>query len=157
MTGELLSPWWVFVVLGLCAGILSGALGLGSGIILVPALVLLCGFAQKSSQGMALAVMVPMALLGALRYWKIPHVDMNIMIIILIIFGALIGTLAGTELAARLPAHVLRKTFAIVLIIVAVKMFLPNPNAKTQKAGNDLSKQKSMNSVESESKNEPGQ
>ena len=72
MMGPLFNPWWVFILLGVCAGVLSGALGLGSGTILVPTLVLLFGFMQKSAQGMALAVMVPMALLGAFRYWKNP-------------------------------------------------------------------------------------
>ena len=124
MIGQLSNPWWVFVVLGVCAGILSGALGLGSGIILVPTLVLLCGFGQKSAQGMALAVMVPMALVGALRYWKNPEIEINAVVVGLIICGALAGTLAGTELASRLPSHILRKIFSAVLVIVAVKMFM---------------------------------
>ncbi len=96
MIGQLFNPWWIFVLLGICAGILSGLLGLGSGIILVPALVLLCSFEQKSAQGMALAVMVPMALVGALRYWKNPEIQMNAAVIGLIILAALAGALVGT-------------------------------------------------------------
>jgi uncharacterized membrane protein YfcA len=88
------NPWWIFILFGICAGVLSGALGLGAGIILVPALVLLCDFEQKSAQGMAL-VMVPMVLVGALRYWKNPEVDMNGAVIGLIILGALAGVLGG--------------------------------------------------------------
>jgi len=65
MADQLFNQWWVFVVLGVFAGVVSGSLGLGSGTILIPSLVLLCGFGQKSAQGMALAVMVPMTLLGA--------------------------------------------------------------------------------------------
>ena len=124
MIGQLSNPWWVFVVLGLCAGVISGALGLGSGIIMIPTLVLLCGFGQKSAQGMALAVMVPMALVGALRYWKNPEIEINTVIVGLIICGALIGALAGTELASRLPNHILRKVFAAVLVIAAIRMFM---------------------------------
>ncbi len=124
MIGQLSNPWWVFVILGICAGVLSGVLGLGSGIILVPTLVLLCGFGQKSAQGMALAVMVPMALLGALRYWKNPEIDIHALSVGLIICGALVGVLAGTELAFRVPNHILRKVFAAVLVIVAIKMFM---------------------------------
>lgn len=52
---ELPNPWWVFVLLGICAGLLSGTLGLGAGTIIIPTLVLLCGFEQKSAQGTALA------------------------------------------------------------------------------------------------------
>jgi len=130
MIGQLSNYWWVFILLGVCAGLVSGTLGLGSGTVLIPSLVLLCGFGQKSAQGTALAVMVPMALLGALRYWKNPEIDMNIVIIAFIVVGALAGTLAGTELAARLPSHTLRKIFAIFLAIVAVRMFTLSPESK---------------------------
>lgn len=150
MIGQLSNPWWVFVLLGICAGILSGLLGLGSGIILVPALVLLCSFEQKSAQGMALAVMVPMALVGALRYWKNPEIEMNAAVIGLIILGALAGALVGTELAARLPGHILRKVFAVVLIIVAVKMLMPPTKPKRAGFDNSLTGQKKANLVESE-------
>ena len=121
---ELPNPWWIFVLLGIWAGIFSGTLGLGAGSIVVPALVLLCGFGQKSAQGTALAVMVPMALVGALLYWKNPEIPMNVSVIALIIIGALFGAIVGTELAARLPSYVLRKAFAIFLVIVAVRMFI---------------------------------
>ncbi|MHC4545613.1 MAG: TSUP family transporter, partial [Planctomycetota bacterium] len=50
MISQLSNPWWVFVLLGICAGVLSGLLGLGSGIILIPTLVLLCECKQKSAQ-----------------------------------------------------------------------------------------------------------
>ena len=134
MFSQLSNPWWFFVVLGLGAGVLSGALGLGSGIILIPTLVLLCGFYQKNAQGTALAVMVPMALLGAMRYWKNPQVEMNGAVIGLIICGALVGTLAGTEFAARLPSHILRKAFAVFMVIAALKIFISKPK---QQAGPD--------------------
>ena len=123
MAAQLYSAWWVFILLGLCAGIVSGTLGLGAGIILVPVLVLLCGFGQKSAQGMALAVMVPMALVGAFRYWKNPEIEVNIGVVGLIVCGALVGTLFGTELAARLPSQDLRRVFAIVLVLVGIRMF----------------------------------
>ena len=105
MIGQLSNPWWVFIVLGICAGVISGTLGLGRGTVLVPTLVLVWSFEQKSAQGTALAVMVPMALVGALRYWKNPEIEMNAAIIALIILGALVGVLVGTELASRLPSH----------------------------------------------------
>lgn len=148
MIGWLSNPWWVFISLGVCAGILSGALGLGSGTILVPTLVLLCGFMQKSAQGMALAVMVPMALLGAFRYWKNPQIDMNAVVIGLIICGALVGVLAGTELASRLPDHILRKVFAIFLIIIATKMLFSSSKTKKVDFDNNLTVQKKINVVE---------
>ncbi len=148
MIGQLSNPWWVFVVLGLCAGVISGALGLGSGIIMIPTLVLLCGFGQKSAQGMALAVMVPMALVGALRYWKNPEIEINTVIVGLIICGALIGALAGTELASRLPDHILRKVFAAVLIIAAIKMFMTSAKPGQPSLDNSLIEQKIVSSLE---------
>jgi hypothetical protein len=124
MLGQVANPWWMFIILGLFAGILSGGLGLGGGIILVPALVILAGFPQKSAQGMALAVMVPMALLGAWRYWRHETIDVNPAVVGLIVIGSLVGALIGAELAIRLPGHVLRKIFAICLVVVAARMFI---------------------------------
>ncbi len=145
MIGQLPNYWWVFVLLGICAGVISGTLGLGSGTVIVPVLVLLCGFEQKSAQGTALAAMVPMALVGALLYWKNPDIEMNTLVIGLIIFGALAGTLAGAELASRLPSHTLRKVFAIFLVIVAVKMFTASPKQEQRDVGESLTNQKNMN------------
>jgi uncharacterized membrane protein YfcA len=148
MIGQLSNPWWVFIVLGIFAGVLSGALGLGSGIILVPTLVLICGFGQKSAQGMALAAMVPMALVGALLYWKNPEIEINIVIVGLIICGALAGAMAGTELASRLPSHILKKVFAAVLIIVAVKMFMTSAKPTQLSLDNNLTEEKTVSSLE---------
>ena len=159
MIGQLSNPWWVFIVLGICAGVISGTLGLGGGTILVPTLVLLCGFGQKSAQGMALAAMVPMTLVGALRYWKNPEIEINTVIVGLIICGALAGVLAGTELASRLPSHILRKVFAAVLVIVAIKMFTTSAKPGQPNLDNpDTSgiQQKVVNSLEhGETNNEP--
>lgn len=148
MIVQLSEPWWVFVVLGVCAGVISGALGLGSGIIVVPTLVLLCSFEQKSAQGMALAVMVPMALVGALRYWRNPEIEMNAVVIGLIILGALVGALAGTELAGRLPGHTLRKIFAIFLVIVAVKMLVTPVRPKQPELVDSSANRTNVNLVE---------
>ena len=148
MIGQLSNPWWVFIVLGICAGIISGALGLGSGTIVVPVLVLLFGFGQKNAQGTALAVMVPMALVGALRYWQNPVIELNVVIIGLIICGAVVGVLVGAELASMLPAHVLRKVFAIFLIIVAVRMFTYSSKSLKSNADNSLVNPKNIELIE---------
>jgi len=157
MLSQLPNLWWGFVLLGVAAGVLSGLLGLGSGIILIPALVLVFGCEQKNAQGMALAIMVPMALVGALRYWKNPEIEMNAAIIGLIVVGALAGALAGTELAARVPGHILRKIFAVVLLIVAAQMFIGSQRRKQARVGDSLTNQKSVDLVEhGDSKDEAG-
>jgi uncharacterized membrane protein YfcA len=148
MISQLSNYWWVFIMLGVCAGLVSGTLGLGSGTVLIPTLVLFCGFGQKSAQGTALAVMVPMALVGALRYWKNPEIEMNMAIIAFIVVGALAGTLAGTELATRLPSNTLRKIFAIFLAIVAVRMFTLSPKSKQPDFIDNPANQESVNLVE---------
>jgi len=130
MFEQLSSSWWILILIGLGAGVLSRMLGVGSGIVVVPVLATFFLVPQKSAQGTALAVMVPMALLGAIRYWYNPEVQMSIAVVALLVVGALAGTLVGTELAARLPAHWLRKAFAVLLVIVAIRMFSMSPQPK---------------------------
>jgi hypothetical protein len=150
MLGQLSGYWWAFPVLGILAGVICGTLGLGSGAVVIPILVLvpIFAFEQKSAQGTALALMVPMALVGAFRYWRDPEIDVNLSIVALIALGALPGVLAGTELAARLPSHVLRKMFAVFLAIVAVKMFTASPKRGPQAPGESLVNQNNVNVVE---------
>ncbi|MHC4227024.1 MAG: TSUP family transporter, partial [Planctomycetota bacterium] len=93
-------------------------------------------------------LMVPMALLGAFRYWKNPQIEVSLAIVALVVLGALPGVLAGTELAIRLPSHALRKIFAIVLAIVAVKMFTASPKPRQQVPGESLGNQNDVNVVE---------
>lgn len=148
MMDQLSNAAWVFVLLGIFAGLIGGALGLGGGTIIVPTLVLVCSFGQKSAQGTALAVMVPMALVGALRYWRNPEIEINALPVVLIICGALVGVLFGTELASRLPDHILRKVFATVLIIVAIKMLITPPKPMQGSLDNNLSEQKTISTFE---------
>lgn len=119
------NPWWAYAVLGVGAGILSGTLGVGSGAIVVPALVLILSLPQKASQGTSLALMVPMALVGALRYWLDSDVSVSPVAVGLLVAGAIPGALLGAELAQRLPAEMLRRLFAAFLVIIGVRMALP--------------------------------
>ncbi len=139
--------WWFFVILGIGAGVLSGMLGVGSGIIIVPMLALFCGFEQKSAQGMSLSVMAPMALVGALLYWRNPEIQMNLAVVALLICGALAGALVGAELAAHLPGHILRKIFAIFLLLAAVRMFLAAPEPRRPAPDENQSTQSRVSSV----------
>lgn len=118
-----LSP--ILLLLGLAAGILSAMLGVGSGILLVPALALLFGLSQKSAQGTALAVMVPMALAGAMRYMANPNIEISLMRVVLLAIGAIAGAVIGSAIASHLSNAMLKRIFAIFLLVVAVKMLLP--------------------------------
>ena len=124
MPGDLPGPWWALVVLGLAAGVVSGMLGVGSGIIIVPALTLVFAMQQKSAQGTALAVMVPMALMGAFRYWQNPAIRIDFGTVGLLAAGALVGALVGAAIAGRVSGPWLRRIFAVFVLAVGIKMFL---------------------------------
>ncbi|MBC8373765.1 MAG: sulfite exporter TauE/SafE family protein [Planctomycetes bacterium] len=134
MLAQLSNPWWTFVILGLAGGLLSGVLGVGSGIVFVPVLVSVFMLPQKSAQGTSLAVMVPMALLGAIRYWQNPSIEINM------VLGALVGVLIGTAVIEHVPGYWLRKVFAVLMVIVAVRMFMMPPKrgpSRTDRSDNN--------------------
>lgn len=113
----------LFVVLGLAAGILSGLLGIGGGILIVPALVLVFGLSQHLAQGTTLALMVPpIGLLAAWTYYKHGHVDIKIAA--LICLGFFIGGLIGAKYATLINPATLKRLFGVALLIAALKMIL---------------------------------
>lgn len=150
MVEHLSEWWWALVLLGFVGGIVSGALGVGSGIVFIPILVLAFGLSQKASQGTALAVMVPMALLGALRYWRNPDIDVNMHLVALLVGGSLVGVLIGTEIAYHLPGHWLRKAFAVFMVVVAVRMFSMPAKPTGSKPPSPEQTQSSVESPDSE-------
>jgi hypothetical protein len=113
----------------------SGTLGVGSGIIFVPALVLVFALPQKSAQGTALAVMVPMTLMGAVRYWQDPAIAVDLSLAGILAAGALIGAFAGAAIADHVPAMWLKRFFAIFVLAVGVRMFLSTFRGPRPRAG----------------------
>ncbi|PIU41146.1 MAG: permease [Candidatus Omnitrophica bacterium CG07_land_8_20_14_0_80_42_15] len=117
-----MSGMW-FVALGLLAGVFSGFLGIGGGIILIPALVYLCGLTQHQAQGTTLAIMVPpIGLLAALKYYY--SGDVKISIAAFICLGFFFGGLLGASLVHYIPDNSLRKIFGLVMLIVSIKMII---------------------------------
>jgi len=112
----------ILIIIGLVAGILSGLVGLGGAVIMIPALVFFMGMSQYSAQGTSLAVMLPpIGILAAYNYWKAGEANLKFA---LIIAGAfIIGGYFGSKFAMDIPVHTLRKIFAIALIIIALNMF----------------------------------
>lgn len=123
MESLLTNPMFWLPVLGILAGVVSGALGVGSGIILIPALVLILGTTQKVAQGTALAVMVAMAAMGAVRYYLNQEIHLSLTTIAILSVGAVIGAYFGSQLAFMLPGPLLRKIFALFIVLVGVRMF----------------------------------
>jgi len=110
-----------FVILELTAGALSGLFGIGGGIIIVPALVLLFGLSQHAAQGTTLALMVPP--IGILAAWTyLRNGDLNLTAAIFIGLGFVVGGYLGAKLAERIPDLALERSFGVVLIVIGVKM-----------------------------------
>ena len=118
----------ILVLLGIVAGILSGLVGVGGGIIIVPSLIYFLSFSQKSAQGTSLGLLLlPVGILGVIEYYKQGHVDIKI--VGLLALGFLAGSYFGSKIALSLPQDTLKKIFALVLIFLAVKMlFFDKPN-----------------------------
>lgn len=109
------------VIIGMIAGVLSGLLGIGGAVFIIPALVLLLGFSQQTAQGTTLLMMVPpIGALAAFQYYKEGTVDFKVAGILAV--GFLIGGYFGGKYANQIPQEILKKLFAILLLVIAVKM-----------------------------------
>lgn len=116
----------IIIIIGVCAGILSGLVGIGGGILLVPALVYFMGYGQHQAQGTSLGVLtLPVVLIAFLKYYtdcKTMGTPIDIKIIGLLAFGFLVGGYFGSALALKLDKELLKKIFALILFITALKM-----------------------------------
>lgn len=113
----------VGLLVGLAAGILSGLLGIGGGIIMIPALVFILGYSQHSAQGTTLAAMVlPIGFLAAYQYYKSGYVDIKVALAIAAAF--FIGGFFGAKFAVNLNTAVLKKLFAVLMLFIAVRMLI---------------------------------
>jgi uncharacterized membrane protein YfcA len=130
-----LSTIILLVCIGLAAGFLSGLIGIGGGIIIVPALVALAGFSQKMAQGTSLGILLlPVGILAVIHYYKQGYLDVKFVAIISVAF--VLGGLLGSKVALSLSDVKMKKVFAAVLLIISLKMlFWDRPRAKEPAAG----------------------
>lgn len=111
----------LLIMVGLVAGLLAGGLGLGGGIVIVPALVFMFGFTQHQAQGTSLAVLLfPVVSLGVWNYFKAGYV--NFKFVFIIVFAFLIGSFIGSWISVQLDAKVLKRIFGLFLLLVSLKM-----------------------------------
>lgn len=108
--------------IGVGAGVLSGLFGVGGGIILVPAMVLLAGMAQQRASATSLASIVPIAAVGAIIFGRADSVDLPAALVLMV--GSLVGVQIGTRLMARIGDDRLRIGFAVFMIAVALVMLV---------------------------------
>jgi len=110
-----------YLLVGLIAGVLSGMIGIGGGIFIVPALVYLFGYSQHMAQGTTLAMLIPpIGILAALTYYKQGHV--NLPVAGLLCLGFVLGGLIGAKFAVGCTEIVLRKTFGACLLTISLYM-----------------------------------
>lgn len=111
------------IVIGITAGTMSGLLGIGGGLVIVPLLVLVLAQTQHIAQGVSLAVIVPTAIAGAITHYRKGNVDVPLAVTLA--SGAVIGSLIGSTVAAVLADGTLRRVFAVALILLAYRALPP--------------------------------
>ena len=131
----------ILVIIGLVAGALSGLVGIGGGIIIVPALVFFLGFTQKHAQGTSLGILLlPIGILAVLQFYKAGFV--NIPVVLVVAIGFIAGSYFGSKVALSLPQDTVKKIFAIFLLVMALKMlFIDKSQGKEQVAASISSKE----------------
>lgn len=116
----------IILIIGLMAGILSGLVGVGGGIILVPALVYFLHYTQHQAQGTSLGVLTfPVVILAFLTYYqecKRMDAPLDFKVIAMLAAGFIIGGYFGSHMAVRIDKDLLRKIFAVILFYTGFKM-----------------------------------
>jgi hypothetical protein len=111
------------IIIGLLAGILSGLVGIGGGIIMVPLFVLFLGLTQHNAQGLSLAVMLPpVTFLAVYNYHKAGggSIDWKVALIVSTLF--IIGGFIGSKIALQIDQRTLKKIFGVAMLVVAIKL-----------------------------------
>jgi uncharacterized membrane protein YfcA len=108
--------------IGLGAGVLSGLFGVGGGIIMVPAMVLLAGMAQQRASATSLASIVPIAAVGAFIFGRADSVNLPAALVLVV--GSLVGVQVGARLMSRIGDDRLRIGFAIFMVAIALTMLV---------------------------------
>jgi uncharacterized protein len=111
----------LLVLVGLAAGALSGMVGVGGGIIIVPALVYILGFSQFQAQGTSLGLLLlPVGFLAVWNYYKQGYIDVKVVLVMCAAF--VVGGYVGSKFSLSLPQETVKKIFAVILLLVAGKM-----------------------------------
>lgn len=121
-----MNGYLTYLSIGLIAGVCSGLFGVGGGAIIIPALVLILGIPQQEANATSLvALLLPVGILALWKYYKSgflnsTHFKGGLFIALGLLFGALVGALFAT----KMDPIILRKSFAVFLIVIAIRMFI---------------------------------
>ena len=113
---------FIAILIGAAAGMLAGISGVGGGVFLVPLMVGVLGLAQHHAHGTSLAVIVLIAIAGAITYGLYGHITMNWTLILVLAAGSVVGVVFGARLMMRVPARQLRLAFAAFLVLLGIYM-----------------------------------
>jgi uncharacterized membrane protein YfcA len=113
---------WMMLLAGLVVGLVSGVVGIGGGILFVPALVWLAGMDQHKAQGTSIgALLLPVGILAFLEYYRKGNADLRVAL--LLAAGFLVGGYFGAAGAQHIPELWLRRIFALTLVVIGGRMF----------------------------------
>jgi hypothetical protein len=121
---------WMYIVTGLLTGVLSGLIGIGGAVVLVPVLVLVFGFPQGRAQGTTIGALVPpIGIFAALQYYRNGLLDIRVAALLGV--GFVFGALGGATVVPYVPQIWLKRIFASVLIYMAIQLMLADPQRKS--------------------------
>jgi len=113
----------IFLIIGMVAGVLAGIFGIGGGIVIVPALILIAKFAPQTATGTSLAIFLfPVGMFGAWAYYKAGNV--RVVPAMLLALGLMAGSPLGARVAQQMSPLMLRRSFAVFLVLVAARLWL---------------------------------
>lgn len=113
----------ILLILGMVAGVLSGMVGIGGGIVIVPALVYFLGYTQHQAQGTVLFMfLLPIGILGVFNYYNAGHIEFKTAFIIASTF--IVGSYFGSKISIAVDQATLKKVFGVILFLVSLKMIL---------------------------------
>jgi uncharacterized membrane protein YfcA len=113
----------ILLFIGLIAGVLSGLVGIGGGVVIVPALIYFMSASQHEAQGTSLAILLlPVGILAVFQYYKAGYVDVKSSLIIASTF--VIGGLIGSKIAIAVDQNTLKKVFGIFLLLLSLKIII---------------------------------
>ncbi len=120
----------ILVLIGVSSGILSGFVGVGGGIIIVPSLVFLLGMTQHQAQGTSLFILLlPVGVLAVWNYMKAGHINWTYGIIVALTF--VVGGYIGSRLSLKMSPHSVKYMFGIIMILISLKLIVSGYNGMT--------------------------
>jgi uncharacterized protein len=121
---------FILVLIGVAAGMLSGFVGVGGGIIIVPALTFFLGLGQLQAQGTSLfVILLPVGILAVMNYYKQGQVNIGFGLVVAAAF--LLGGYLGSKLSLKMSPHAVKFVFGLVMMLISIKLIVSGYNAMT--------------------------